>query len=276
MTRTLLSQSNRLTLDQIVRRLGQNDLVDGVVVMGSGGTNALTDASDYDLLVVLRHMPAPMGVALTYIDGRLTDIVFTTTAVIDGLIDAGDVPSGSREASIVRWLRTGKVLFDRTGRLGRLQEKASSTAIIASVRPGDTYRTWFAVNFNLTQTRRMLLADDAVYGTTVDVRLLFSLHEVWVAYFLVRGLEWSGDKEAIRYLQRNDAAFLDQFQTCLAATDRADKVARYEKLAARALEPAGGLWEAGSTAIQFEGADEVTQATVEAALVFWEGLIDAP
>lgn len=268
------SQSNRLTLDEVVRRLSGNEVVDGVVVMGSGGTDTLTAASDYDLLVVLARAPAPLDVALTSIDDRLTDIVFTTTSIIDGLLGAADVPSGSREGSIVRWLRSGKVVFDRTGGLRRLQAQAQSTAMIATARSDGGYSTWFTVNFNVTQTRRMLLSDDPVYGMTVDLRLLFGLYEVWVAYFTVRDLEWAGDKEAIRYLQRNDANFLQQFQACLAAVERVDKVASYEKLAAAALQPVGGLWEAGSTAIQPDSRANITPAMVEAALRWWEGLLN--
>jgi hypothetical protein len=106
----------------------------------------------------------------------------------------------------------------------------------------------------------------------VDIRLLYSLPEVFVGYSRARGLPWRGEKELIRHLQRHDPHSLDLFRQCIAETDRERKVALYEQAAALALEPVGGLWPQEATAVQFQGGAVWRSDTVENALAFWDSL----
>lgn len=109
---TLVSQAISLTFDEVLRRLAQHDLVDGLIVIGSAATNALTTASDYDLYLVLSSMPALLLVGLTWIDGRITDLVFEQTATVDRfLTQAG---SCGYTASL-RHCRDACGLFPATG-----------------------------------------------------------------------------------------------------------------------------------------------------------------
>jgi hypothetical protein len=143
------------------------------------------------------------------------------------------------------------------------------------VPPGDgeIYRTWFRINYNVVQTRRMLHAADPWYHQAVDFRLLYSLPEVVIGYLKVRGLPWQGEKWALRYLHTNDSHFLDMFQRCVTATDRTEKFALYEQMAAHALEPVGGLWPAGATAVDFADDAHAQPDAVNAALHWWQQLI---
>jgi hypothetical protein len=234
----------------------------------------LAPASDYDVLVVLREMPVLLSVGLTYVDGRLTDVVFTTTATIDRLVQAEDkIGEHGFDTSIVHWLYSGHVAFDRTGRLEQLQRKARSGDWLKPASDGELYPTWFGVNYNVLQTRRMLASDDPVYATAVDIRLLYTLAEVWFAYFRMRRLPWTGEKNAVRYLTEHDPDYLALFRQCLAETHRERRFELYMRLAAWSLAPLGGLWPEGSTAIQFEAGTDVRQETIESGLHFWESLI---
>ncbi len=47
----------------------------------------------------------------------------------------------------------------------------------------------------------------------------------------------------------------------------------YERLAALALAPLGGVWPDGATALEFEGAADTSAKTVGRALDFWEDLL---
>jgi hypothetical protein len=78
----------------------------------------------------------------------------------------------------------------------------------------------------------------------------------------------------IRYLQAHDPAYLELLQRCIGATERREKVALYEQLAARALSPQGGLWPEGSAAVQLDppSADREVLTT---ALRFCDGLLEA-
>lgn len=100
-----------------------------------------------------------------------------------------------------------------------------------------------------------------------------------MAYFTARGLPWRGEKEAIRYWMASDPAYLAQFRECLAETDRARKVARYEELARVTLAPVGALWERGTAMVGAGrgwgmGPDAPKSANdIEDANAFWHALI---
>lgn len=94
-----------------------------------------------------------------------------------------------------------------------------------------------------------------------------------VAYFQLRGLPWRGEKEAIRYLAAQDPEFLRTFEAYTDATDRAGRLHAYERLAALAVAPCGGLWPDGVTALQFDGVTDPSIEMVQDALAFWEDLL---
>lgn len=275
MTYTLISGSNTLTLDAILARLTQRTVVEGVVLIGSTGTPALTPSSDYDLIVVLSEMPAPLHVALTTIDARLTDVIFFSLAAIERILSQERLadPVDTLEGKLIRWLQVGQIAFDRAGLLGAAQRKVQSGEWLRPAGEGEIYASWFGVNYNVQQTRRMLSSPDPVYLWAVDFRLLYQLSDLWGSYFRVRRLPWDGEKGAIRYLQAHDPEYLDLFRACLAESDRARKVQIYEQLAALTLAPVGGLWPDGATAIQLAIGADGELPPGAAALAFWESLV---
>jgi hypothetical protein len=276
---TIATPPENLTLDEVIGRLASHEAVDGVVVMGSASTGALNPTSDYDLFVVMSAMPEPLYMVLTTIMGRLAEVYFTTTVEIDQ-IQALDRPIyGDADKTVaILWLQTGQIAFDRSGRLDRLRHKVQADAWRELARanetmPGDIYAYWWKINYNLRQTRRMLASDDSVYLMAVDIRLLYSLPEVFVGYARVREIPWRGEKELIRYLQQHDQAFLELFRQCIAETDRKHKVALYEQAAATALAPIGGLWVPEATSVQIRTDAAFQPAQIEHALTFWRSLI---
>jgi predicted nucleotidyltransferase len=277
---TIATQTETLALDSAIGRLAAHAAVDGVVVMGSASSGALNPSSDYDLFVVMSSMPEPLYLVLTTIDGRLAEIYFTTTACIDGMLALDEpTPGDLDEAVAVQWLQTGRIAFDRSGRLERLRLKVQSDswrdlARANETRTEDVYAYWWKINYNLRQTERMLLSDDPAYLMAVDIRLLYSLPEVFVGYARARGIPWRGEKQLIRHLTQHDQAFLDLFRRCIAETDRARKVALYAQAAALALEPVGGLWASGATGVQIKIDPAFQPQQIERALAFWQSLID--
>lgn len=117
--------SNTMTLDAVLARLAAREAVDGILLLGSTATGALTPASDYDLLLVFADLPAPLRLVNTWIDGRLTEVYCTTARAVERIVaDPAGWPDASEEGAIVNWLRAGRVAHDRAGRLGRAQETA--------------------------------------------------------------------------------------------------------------------------------------------------------
>jgi hypothetical protein len=224
-------------------------------------------------------MPEPLYMVLTTIEGRLAEVYFTTTVAI-GQIQALDRPTygDTDETVAILWLQTGRIAFDRSGRLDRLRRKVQADpwpdmARANEIMTVDIYAYWWKINYNLRQTRRMLASDDPVYLMAVDIRLLYSLPEVLVGYERARRMPWRGEKELIRYLQQHDQAFLDLFRRCIAEPDRARKVDLYERAAALALAPIGGLWPPDATAVQIHTDSAFQPTQIEHALMFWRSLI---
>ena len=273
MPQTIVSLTNTMTLEEVIAKLAEREAVDGVIIIGSASENTLSSVSDYDLVVVLSDMPAPLHVGLTYIDQRLADIIFFTVAEVDRLLSLAE-PVDAEEwvGRLLRWLRVGRIAFDRTGRLQRAQRKVLAGQWLSPASESRVYQTWFHINYNVKQNKRMLASDDPVYQQALDMRLLYGIAEVFTGYFDLRRLPWEGEKAAIRYLAANDRGYLDLFQRCLAETDRAQRVQLYEQLAALTTAPVGGLGPDGATAIQFKEGTELKPGTIEAALGFWQSL----
>jgi hypothetical protein len=265
------------TLEQVLSHLRSHEAVDGLVLLGSTrDSETLAPASDYDILVVLLHMLAPLHVALTVIGGRLADLLFVAAAAVERLLDQvrSQRLASSWDRRLVRWLAAGQIVFDRSGQLGRAQERIRAGDVQVEVPAGDIYDAWFSVNYSLRQTKRLVASDDPVALLAIDLRLLYCLADVYVAYFNARGIPYSGEKAMIRYLQAHDPAYLDLLQRCIGATERREKVALYEQLATHALSPLGGLWSEGSTAVQLDP-PSADQDVLTTALRFCDGLLRA-
>ncbi len=82
--------TTNLTLEETLRRLSAAAPVDGLALFGSrrnkvGATAHEPSSSDYDLLVLVEELPVTIFQMLTYIDGRVADVVFYPTTMVDQL-----------------------------------------------------------------------------------------------------------------------------------------------------------------------------------------------
>jgi hypothetical protein len=223
---------------------------------------------------VLNRSPLPLRVALTYVDGRLTDVIYVDAGEIAAL--AGETPASAPavwgEAALLRWLRSGTIAYDRTGRLAAAQT-------VARDRPpegpsaGEQFSAWFSINYNLRQNVRMRASADETYRTALDLRLLYSLFDCWWYYFLLRGLPERGEKAQVRHMAAHDPDFLALFQTCLAEGDRDRRFELYSRLAELTVAPAGGLWAEDATCVLPETAAGWQADAPELALAFWMELV---
>ena len=263
-----------LDLPDVVRRLAGSAQVEGIVAFGSTGLTDQPAWADFDLFLLVHGWPSAVRVGVTYIDGRLTDLLFAEPAALDRILETpGQLDATTWDGRLARGLQSGRILFDRSGRLAGVQRHLETLAAPPTVAPvSEAYRYWFRINYNRLQTRRMLDSDDLTYLLAVDARLLYMVSEVFTAYFSVRDLIWDGEKAAIRYLRLYDRAFLDQFQACIAAMDRADRFRQYEELARLALAPVGPLWDDHVTVFT---SDTTAEAATQQAQQVWQHLVQA-
>ncbi len=269
------------SLDATVQRLAAHRLVDGILLMGTTGTDDLTPDSDYDVLLVLDTETAPVRMVNTWVDGRLTEVYCTTVRAVQRIVESDTAwPDSSEEAAIIRWLQEGRIVFDRAGWLDRARKRSHSATVQPLPAAEELHDMWQRIGYNLAQIRRYLGSLDPVSQEVVDWRLLYSVVEVKQAYFLLRRVPWRGEKFAIRYLTEHDPDFLDTFRRCLAEPARDKKVALYEELARKAVSSVGEIWERGRTvAVPGPGFADPSLApvvgTVESALAAWRDLLGA-
>ena len=274
MMQTVSVRNSTLTLEEVISKLASHRDVDGIVIFGSAGAERITSASDYDLVIVLADESVPIGFGTTYVSGRLTDLMFFTVAEIEQVMSLNEpVDTDERLGQLIRWLKEGQVVLDRSGQLGHAQRKVQGGQWLLPAGASRRYQIWYKINFDLRHAKRMVVSNDPVYQQALEMRLLFSIFDVFLGYFLMRGMIWEGSKAAIRYLSANDPEYLGLLEQCLAETNRVRKVEMYEQLAKLATEPAGGLWAERDTAVQLRPDVKWNPGLIEECLEFWQHLL---
>ncbi len=260
-----------MSLDELIAHLSTHERVAGILQIGSLAGGTITDASDYDLVIVQRgeqgaEAQPPWYVGMTQVDHRATDLVFVAASEVERLSTlTTPIGPGDGLAPIIRWIQRGHVVFDRTGLVDRARCHLGSKSWIEPVDDQVVHGVWFAINYNLVQTRRMLLADDALYQTTAIIRMAVYGHpDLWHGYFTLRKLPWEGDKAAVAYLSQHDPQFLEAYKQFIAEPAPAAKLLAYERAAAGVTSAWGGLWPADTTAMNVDYALETWQALLQA------------
>jgi len=80
------SVSDHFSLQETVARLRVSPLVDGIAEFGSRITGQASVSSDYDLLVLVRDVPARVFQMVTTINRQLADIVLVEIEAVDTLL----------------------------------------------------------------------------------------------------------------------------------------------------------------------------------------------
>lgn len=270
---TRLCASNGWTMHDIVQRLQESGMVDGVALFGSGYDPA-DPASDYDVLILVNDPPVHIFQMQTYIDGVLCDVTFVDTAVTERtLLLQKPVAATSAEGFLIGWLEWAQIEFDRNGLLGRLQAKLRSQDWRTSaLNDAERYGEWFWLNFDLRLMKRLILSDDPVRLMTLDLRLMNCVSNLCRSYFRLRGWHWSGEKAALRVLQARDAEFFNLMAQFLTEIQRPQRLALCERLIARTLDHPQALWADGASAVWLKDSSEQPQRVGE-GLQLWEELI---
>ena len=182
----------------------------------------LPSSIQYDLIVVLTSMPQalePYGV--TYIDGRLTDLISVTAAQLEAISLLEKAVDGEAWLGrIIRWFERGDIRFDRSGRLVRIQKQVQGRPWIKPLdKPGR--EAWREINYNLAQSKRLCESEDPVYLVAADLRLaLYGPADLLFNYFHIRNIAWEGEKAAVRYLMAHDPAYLELLRAFIREGER--------------------------------------------------------
>lgn len=253
--------SARLTLDETVQRLQDNDRVLAISFLGSTGTEEWSEASDFDLCLLVSQYPAGSGVEATIVDHRTADVVVIdahraatlgrrcadpqtepapgpAVDVIDpdpGLVAEGEWP-------FVRWLAQSRPVYDPHG----LARQACNRAMRLTNSAVEVDRTWqyttrafitHDLRVNATLLRRI---GDPVVRVALGMRQLHTFVAAVDAWFTARDLHREGWKKDIAQIADADPAFFDIVERWLAAHDVMTRHELFREAVQRALEPIGG------------------------------------
>lgn len=221
--------SVHLTLEETLQRLEANDRVRSVGFLGSTGTDEWTEASDFDLCILLRDYPVGCGVEVTLVDGRVTDVVIIdadqavawgshaadhASAVATGAVSEAEWP-------FVCWLAQARPVHDPDGLAGRVRDQAKR---LTSSRPPmdpawqQTTRSFLShdVKVNAALLSRV---DDPVLRVALGMRQLHTFVAAVQAWFSAQGIHNAGWKKDMAKLAEADPAFFEVIQRWLATSD---------------------------------------------------------
>lgn len=242
--------SVRLTLAETLQRLRANDRVRAVSFLGSTGTDEWTEASDFDLCILLRDFPVGCGVEATLVDGRITDVVIIdadqavalggqaanhASAAATGAVTEGEWP-------FVRWLAQARPVYDPDGLAGQVRDQAKR--LTSSEPPVDsawqqTTRSFLThdVKVNAALLSR---AEDPVVRVALGMRQLHTFVAAVQAWFNARGIHNEGWKKDVARLAESDPAFFEVIQRWLSTSDVAARHDIFCAVVQHALDPIGG------------------------------------
>jgi len=256
------STTNDWNLEKTIVQISKSESVMGIMQIGSLCRKQVSSQSDYDLVIIFDEAAKSWYVGVTFIENRLTDLIFVKSSEIERVL-ALDTPVAQNDelAPIIRWVRDGEIIYARSKSLQHTQEKTRTQALIEPIDDEAAYSAWFRINYNLAHLRRMLTSNDSVYKQAVNIRIAVYGHsDIWFGYFMIRRIEFLGDKAAIRYLCEHDPEFLSSYQQFINGKSSVDeKFAAYERVASMATAPMGTLWPEISTVMNLENTLEIWQ-----------------
>jgi hypothetical protein len=258
------------TLPQTIEKLKLHQDVDAVFLTGSQG-NEHKPYSDIDLVIILNKHAYDLTSLYTWIDDKFADIFFFDQADLERIDTTKELPGNAMDAVFVSWLQKATIQFDKTGKLTDLKNKADELNKKVSIPKSEKDLFWQKINYNFVANTRYFESNDTTYHEALEVRLLYSVSEVFTGYFEFRGILWRGEKSAMKYLKENDTNFYNVFIAYTKAVDLSDKFNKYSDLVKMVFTDGYKLWSKGDVLPQ---AKDRAKADEKELIKYWNELTD--
>ncbi|MFH1826861.1 MAG: nucleotidyltransferase domain-containing protein [bacterium] len=255
------------SLEAIFKTLKNNSNINAILLFGSTAKSEDKEYSDYDIACIVNKLPKSLLSINTWINKRFAEIFFYSKDEVENLLKQEKIDTDKKEGWLVKWSRGGKIIVDKS----RLLEKVKSKSQVKTadfVTDSLVYSSWHKINYNYVQNKRYFNSKNEDYLQVLDIRLFYSIIEVFVGYFNLKKIAWQGEKNAIKYLKDRDNNFLEIFQKCVNVTNREKKFVLYEQLVKLVL--GSDIWEKGSTTTILT---EFNEKTIKLGLSFWDSLL---
>ncbi len=216
-------------LQSVLDHLSRSPEVNSVFTTGTTASK-LGPSSDIDLVVILEKNDARIKSAYTMIENRFADIFFFDVDFVKKLTRSETVSANGFEGIFLTWLAKGKIEKDRTELLSQLKTHLHAKPRTLAISLEEKQDSWFKMNYNFIANHRYFCSEDPLYHNALEIRLLYSVTELIVAYFTLRGIPWRGEKEAIVYFESNDGNMFKIFNAYTMSQSLAERFHTYQEL----------------------------------------------
>lgn len=262
-------------LQNIIEHLKLNNDVDAVFLTGSHGANK-KPYSDIDLVIILKENVKQIESIFTWIDGTFADIYFFDLKNIKNIMSSESLFAnpliGSRientmDSRLYNWIKKSSIQFDKSGDLTKLKSKQ----IELKVGEADKEISWNNINYNFEVNTRYFNSGDSVYHEALEMRLLYSVSQLITGYFSFRGIQWEGEKNAVKYLKDKDPKFYENFILYSKSSTLENKFKYYKQMVESVFSGPYHLWTRNEVLPKLRG--RTTKLNDPELIEFWEKLI---
>jgi len=217
------------SLKKLIEKLKTSPRVKGIFSTGTTATQ-MNPSSDIDFVVILDKNTEDIKSVYTTIENRFSDIFFFDVNFLNQLKSKNEVSGNNFDGMFLEWLKKGKIEYDPENLLLDLKNKIEEDPPRQKVTDLEKRDFWVKTNYNFIANSRYYKSNDALYHQALELRLLYSIIELITAYFSFHDIPWRGEKDALKYLEKNDPEFLTTFQKYSESDTLDEKMDYYTKL----------------------------------------------
>jgi hypothetical protein len=212
--------------------LARDDRYEGAFIFGSYATGNLHPNSDLDVVVLLRDSEESCAeVSHPVIHGIRLDISFNTMASLSKMTE-DLLKDGVRKP----WICEAFIVFDKSGRLQRLKERAIRDAKPARRNASDRDSIQYDVYYLYTKPGKYIASSPA----TANLIIHMGLRKVLDLHYKLNGRWWVSDKQMLTDLYEWDTALHLLLNDFLMVSDPEQKYDLWKEMIDHVLRPVGG------------------------------------
>lgn len=239
---TDINTMQKEVLNKLIQRLKKSSRVRGVFTAGTTAKE-MNLSSDIDLVIILDKNKEKIRSIYTNIGSRFADIFFFDIAFLTELKNKRKIFASSFEGMFINWLVNGKIEYDPGGLLSLAKKELKKNFSVQKISELEKNNFYVRVNYNFIANKRYYDSRSRLYHKALEIRLLYSVSEIVVAYFYFRNIPWRGEKAAIEYFEKHDARFLKEFLRYSASNSLDDKMQCYVALFRRVFSGKYKRWK---------------------------------
>ena len=261
-----------LKLDRIINNLKSKSEVDAIFLTGSQGSEHKS-YSDIDLVVILEKHRYDLTSLYTWIDDKFADIFFFDHSDLRRIEESQQLSANAMDGVFVSWLEKSSILFDKSGKLTALKDKTEELNKKMNVPKPEKDLFWQKINYNFVANKRYFESNDPLYHEALEIRLLYSVSELFTGYFEFRDIPWRGEKAALKYLSQSDQDFHNAFMSYVKARTLGERFDRYSTMAKLVFTGDYKYW--GRDDVLPQSKDRAKEDAAK-LVQYWEHLVGAP